>query len=104
MSIFLSRKKINPKISLNGILLEKQLASEAQLSGGGEVSAGTGTNTRFRKAEVMAQEYGGKAEDWIKMKSSVHTTKDGTSFRLHWVENSKTNQKIVMKTKLKETS
>ena len=84
----------------NSVKLEKQLASEEQLSESGRVIAGEGTDTPLRKAEQMAKDYGGEASDYVKKTSSSYTAKDGTKFETHWEENIKTGKRFNQKTKI----
>lgn len=85
--------------SMDGLNLQKQLASEAQVGEAGTSMAGAGGRATFRDAGRVAGEYGGNAADWSKKSSSTFTAKDGTKFETHWVENSKTGQRQEYKTK-----
>lgn len=58
-----------------------------------------GTNVPFYNANRVAQQYGGNASDWVKMRSSSHLAPDGTRFETHWVENIRTGQRVEFKTK-----
>ncbi len=84
----------------NSIKLNKQLASEQQMSETGKIIAGNGTKTKLRKADELAETYGGKAKDYVKKTSSSHTAPDGTKFETHWEENIKTGKKYNLKTKI----
>jgi hypothetical protein len=84
----------------NGFRLGQQLASEAQMGEAGITVAGGGTNSAFRGAQRVADEFGGSAADWVKKSSSSYTSKNGSQFETHWVENVKTGQRVEFKTKL----
>jgi RHS repeat-associated protein len=64
-------------------LLNKDLASQQQMSEKGSPFAGTGTDTPFRDSQRIADKYGGSASDWVKMESSSYTTYDGRKFETH---------------------
>ena len=83
----------------NAVRLEKQLASQAQMGEVGTVMAGTGARVPFRDAQRVAQQYGGNASDWVKKTSSSYLSRDGTRFETHWVENTRTGQRVEFKTK-----
>jgi len=84
----------------NGLKLNKQLASEAQLSESGTELAGPNSKTPLRKADALANEFGGDPSDWVKKGSSSYKASDGTKFETHWEENLKTGQRVNQKTKL----
>ncbi|WP_399200677.1 hypothetical protein [Tenebrionicola larvae] len=83
---------------INGLNLNKSLASEAQLSElartGGLAVAGSGTETKLRVAEDLAKQYGGKASDWSKVTSSSYKAADGTIFEIHAYRNAVTGQLV----------
>ena len=85
--------------AVNGLKLNKSLASQAQMSEAGTTMAGAGARVPFRDAARIAKEYGGSASDWVKKSSSSHTARDGTTFETHWVENIRTGQRVEFKTK-----
>jgi len=85
---------------LNGIRLQKQLASEAQMGEAGTVMAGGRSGTVFRDAERFAKTYGGKADEWVKKTTNSFRAKDGNLFETHWVENLRTHQRVEFKTKI----
>lgn len=87
------------KSATDGLRLSKYLASQAQMGEVGEIIAGTGGRVPFRDAGKIARQYGGKAADWVKKRSSSYTAKDGTQFETHWVENIKTGERVEFKTK-----
>jgi RHS repeat-associated protein len=87
--------------AINGLRLAKRLASEAQMSESGSVIAGGESGTIFRNAAKYAEQYGGKASDWVKKTSSIFRAKDGTAFETHWVENTVTGFRTEFKTILK---
>jgi filamentous hemagglutinin len=84
--------------SVNGLKLNKSLASESQLSElsrtGGLAVAGAGTETTLRVAEDLAKQYGGKASDWSKVTSSSYKAADGTIFEIHAYRNSVTGKLV----------
>lgn len=84
--------------AINGLNLNKSLASEAQLSElartGGLAVAGSGTETKLRVAEDLAKQYGGKASDWSKVTSSSYKAADGTIFEIHAYRNAVTGQLV----------
>jgi RHS repeat-associated protein len=83
----------------DAVRLKKSLASEQQMTESGIPIAGTGTGVPFRDANRIATQYGGEAGDWRKMTSTSYTAPDGKRFETHWVENSKTGQRVEFKTK-----
>jgi len=85
--------------AINGLRLNKSLASTAQMGEAAEVMAGAGARVPFRDAGRIAQEYGGNAADWVKKTSSSYTARDGVQFETHWVENIVTGQRVEFKTK-----
>lgn len=88
--------------------LHKQLASEEQVgqltSGQGQPMAGAGTNKEIRDSARLAATYGGKAEDWSKIKSTTRKQDVGYGSKIetHAYENKSTDQVVELKTKLKE--
>lgn len=85
--------------ALNGLRLNKSLASTAQMGEAGDVMAGVGARVPFRGAGRVAQQYGGNAADWVEKTSSSYTARDGVQFETHWVENIVTGQRVEFKTK-----
>lgn len=84
--------------AISALNLSKSLASQQQVGESGKVIAGKGSNTVFRDAAKVAQQYGGQAADWVKKTSSSFTAADGTKFQTHWVENIKTGAREMYKT------
>ena len=82
------------RLSTNGVKLTQQLASEAQMS-----QAGRTIISNLRSGPRLAQQYGGKAADWVK-KSSSSFSKNGKTFETHWYQNVSTGQRVEFKTKL----
>lgn len=82
------------RLSTNGVKLTQQLASEAQMS-----QAGRTIISNLRSEPRLAQQYGGKAADWVK-KSSSSFNKNGKIFETHWYQNVSTGQRVEFKTKL----
>ena len=99
-SVLLDKTTItSAKSTINGIKLQKLLASEEQMCQDGIVMAGKGSDKVFRSASRFSKDFGGVPEDWVKMKSSHFVAKDGASFEAHWVENIKTGKRVNFKTK-----
>jgi RHS repeat-associated protein len=86
--------------AVNGLKLNKALASQAQMGEVGTTMAGAGARVPYRDAARVAKEHGGNAADWVKKSSSSHTARDGATFETHWVENGQTGQRVEFKTKL----
>ena len=82
--------RIYPQSSVEGVKLQKSLASEAQNSGNGTVFAGPNARKPYDGAQKKATQYGGQSDDWVKKSSPSFTAKDGTKFETHWIENTKT--------------
>ena len=82
----------------NANRLGKALASEQQIGEAGSVTAGQGSKTAFRDAEVIARRYGGNAADWAKKSSSTYSARDGSRLQTHWVENLRTGERVDFKT------
>ncbi len=82
------------KSAISGTKLAMQLASEAQMAEKGEIII-----KQLRSGSRLAQQYGGKARDWVKMSSS-NFRKFGKSFETHWYENLVTGMKTEFKTKI----
>jgi len=83
--------------------LRKMLASEAQvaeiLSGSDKAIAGAGTKVMLRDAQRLANQYGGKAEDWVKIRSSNFKAPDAAGFEIHAYKNMQTGKIVELKTK-----
>lgn len=61
--------------------------------GGGEAFAGAGTRVKFRDASLFAKKYGGKPDDYQKIRSStIAETSDGVKLEAHAVRNIKTGE------------
>ncbi|GAB3627898.1 hypothetical protein GCM10027419_27490 [Pandoraea terrae] len=86
----------NAENAVNGLNLNKSLASQQQLSelasGNGINVAGNGTNVPLRDAPRLASEYGGQASEWSKVSSSSYTAADGTQFEIHAYRNAVTGR------------
>ena len=80
--------------------LNRSLASEAQMAEKGTEIAGGKSGITLRKAEEMAKQYGGKAEDYAKIRSNSYTTYNGTKLETHYEQNTKTKEKFNAKTKI----
>jgi hypothetical protein len=92
--------------AVQGLKLEKSLASEAQtatvMAGEGEAIAGAGTKTELRDAPRLASQYGGNSADWAKVSGGNHVAQDGTKIETHAYQNTKTGQVVEPKTKLRD--
>ena len=86
--------------AISGRNLGRQLASEQQLGEAGRAIAGAGTGVTLRDAPRLAQQYGGSADDWLKMSSSSYRGTDGLQFETHWYQNIRTGQGVEFKTKM----
>lgn len=84
----------------NKLLLQKQLASEAQLSESGIPIAGNGSPKILRDSARLANEYGGNQSDWAKMRSSSFTAWDKTQFETHWYQNIVSGVRVEYKTNI----
>ena len=76
-----------PQSAQSGVMLGRQMASEAQMSEGGTSIAGAGSSAPLRAAGQLAEDYGGDAADWSKMTSSSYEGSDGFQFETHWYQN-----------------
>ncbi|QSX28772.1 hypothetical protein JYB88_10845 [Shewanella cyperi] len=83
--------------AISGVKLEKQLASEAQLT---ELAEGGGTiiSQPAKQANRIAAQYGVDASQVQKVSSSSHTAKDGSSIETHAFRDASTNKVIEPKT------
>ena len=86
--------------AINKVNLSKSLASMQQMAEKGTITHGIGSQPykQFNQALKIAQEYGGKATDWVKKSSSAFNAKDGRQIQTHWVENVKTGFRTLFKT------
>ena len=82
-----------------GVALRFKLAIEEQESGPGIRIAGSGTGTVLRAAGRLARQYGGRAQDWVKMTSKTYEGSDGLAVQTHWYENTKTGARVEVKQK-----
>jgi filamentous hemagglutinin len=86
---------------VNGLSLNKSLASQQQLSeltGAVTTVAGNGSNTALRDAPRLAAEYGGNPSDWSKVTSSSYRAADGTQYEIHAYKNAITGEVVEPKT------
>jgi RHS repeat-associated protein len=60
---------------------------DALMSQGSRVIAGQGAKSALRDAPRLAAQYGGRAEDWVKMTSTQYRVVDGVNQQVHWYEN-----------------
>jgi RHS repeat-associated protein len=86
--------------AINGILLNRSLASLQQMGESGHPIAGAGTLKELRVAKQLAVDYGGSPDDWAKMVSSSYRGPNDHAFQTHWYENTKTGLRVEWKTKL----
>ncbi len=84
-------------LSTNGLNLQKQLASEAQMA---ETGRPIIESSKLDQAARLSNQYGGNTTDWIKQSSSSFTANDATKFETHWYENTVNNLRVEFKTKL----
>ncbi len=91
----------NAKSASNSVGLQKQLASESQLSqladGGGKV-----IRQPAKQADRIASQYGSKSSDIQKVSSDVFIAKDGQPLQTHAFRDASTNKIIEPKTIIKE--
>jgi filamentous hemagglutinin len=84
--------------ALNGLNLNKSLASQQQLSelisGRGTNIAGSGTNVPLRDVDRLVAQYGGQPGDWSKVSSSSYKAADGSTFEIHAYRNAVTGQLV----------
>ncbi|MEM5344266.1 filamentous hemagglutinin N-terminal domain-containing protein [Paraburkholderia azotifigens] len=84
--------------AVNGLNLNKSLASQQQLSelmsGNGVATSGNGTGVILRDAPRLVSEYGGQLSDWSKVSSSSYTAADGTQFEIHAYRNAVTGRVV----------
>ncbi|WP_404340030.1 RHS repeat-associated core domain-containing protein [Pseudoalteromonas mariniglutinosa] len=83
--------------AINGVKLEKQLASEAQLT---ELAEGGGTiiSQPAKQANRIAAQHGVDASNVQKVSSSSHKAKDGSSIETHAFRDASTNKVLEPKT------
>ena len=86
--------------AVDGLRLQKSLASQAQMGEAGVIMAGPGGRIAFRDAPRVAQQYGGSASEWVKKTSSTYVARDGRHIETHWVENIRTGERVEFKTKI----
>jgi hypothetical protein len=84
-----------------GKLLKRQLASEAQSLEQGARFAGATAGSPLRHASRLAEHYGGRPRDWVKVSSSAYGDGSGMYdlFQTHWYENITTGLRCEFKTK-----
>jgi RHS repeat-associated protein len=99
-SVVTSQGKAN---SATGLKLNKQLASETQMSESGTTIAGPGTKKPLRAADGLAKKYGGEPGEFVKKTSTAHIASDGAQFETHWYENTNTGAQYEHKTKFPDS-
>ena len=95
-----STKPAVPADARAKVMLERQLASEQQMSEEGYRMAGAGTDRPLRIASRLAVLYGGNPADWSKMTSSSYRGADGMQFETHWYQNALTGLRVEFKVKI----
>ena len=89
-----------------GLRLQKSLASEAQVAeveaGKAKAIAGPGAEERLRDASRLAEQYGGRPEEWTKVSSKSFSAKDGTHIQVHGYRNVNNGKVVELKTKVKD--
>lgn len=89
------------------VTLEVKLACKQLETQKGLVIAGSGHTTPIHSINNLIATYGGKAEDWAKMTSKSIEFKEGvvlkpnTKIQLHWYENLKTGERVLVKPVIK---
>jgi hypothetical protein len=73
--------------------LNKSIENQQYMKETGRLIAGPGANNPFKDVTFKIKEYGGSAEDWVKMKSSSYKAPDGKVIESHWIENVKTGER-----------
>jgi RHS repeat-associated protein len=86
-----------------GMLLERALASEGALAAAQEgrgvsiAGAGAASGRQIDDIDRLLAQYGGQAEDWAKMSTSVRRA-GRADISVHWYENVRTGQRVEFKT------
>jgi hypothetical protein len=88
-----------PQSSIAARALGRRLASEHQVGEAGSILAGGASSTPLRAATRLADQYGGRADDWVKRSSSSYRGIDGHQFETHWYEDLGTGARVEFKTK-----
>ncbi len=70
----------------------------------GQSIAGAGSSRTLRIASRLAEDYGGRPNDWAKKTSTSYTGRDGYTFEVHWYENVATGLRVEYKTKFPPAS
>jgi hypothetical protein len=84
--------------------------AEMSKKAAGEVVAGAGHKTPLRDVPRLIAKYGGKAEDWAKVRSPVYKINSRPDLsnsvdirpRVHWYQNTKTGERVEAKVKIDE--
>jgi hypothetical protein len=87
--------------AINGVRLEKQLASESQLTDLAE-GGGTVISQPAKQADRIAAQYGADPSNVQKISSNAHTAKDGSQVQTHAFRDASTNQVIEPKSIIDE--
>lgn len=89
--------------AVQGVKLEKQLASESQLT---ELAEGGGTviSQPAKQANRIAEQHGVDAANVQKVSSSAHTAKDGSQVQTHAFRDASTNKVIEPKSIIDENN
>ena len=82
------------------ILLQKSLASQAQLGEVGFSGRIIAMGDNIREVPRLVSTYGGQVSDWVKLSSSNFTSIDQVTFEIHWYANQALNLIVDVKTKI----
>ncbi|MEC4728928.1 RHS repeat-associated core domain-containing protein [Shewanella sp. D64] len=94
---------LSPFSRVNAVKLEKQLASQSQLT---ELAAGAGTviSQPAKQANRIASQTGFEAKNIQKVSSEAHVAKDGSQVQTHTFRDAESNTLIEPKTIINETN
>ena len=73
---------LSAKSPINGVKLNRELASKQQLDETGVPIAGSGSSVPLHDVNRLTTQYGGQTSDWSKMSSSQHISPDGRKFEI----------------------
>jgi hypothetical protein len=90
--------------SVNGLNLKKSLASEQQLAaiknGDFSIIAGYGSDKSIKDISRLTATYGGKPNEWSKIRSTNYVAPDGKALEIHAYRNMVTGQIVEPKSKI----
>ncbi|WDE11754.1 RHS repeat domain-containing protein [Thalassomonas haliotis] len=103
IAISTAEAPLSPASAVNGVKLEKQLASQSQLT---ELAEGGGTviSQPAKQANRIAAQTGVEAKNVQKVSSDAHIAKDGSQVQTHSFRDADTNQLIEPKTIVDENN